>query len=162
MNNYCSNCGTKLENNPSECPNCKKVLTIVSESVIQNDINNTQNVKPELSQNNMNNAQNIEPDLSEKNKENEYIKTIAISIVFSRILIYVAFIFTSDESFKIVSGALTIISSLIFLYGIITLIYARITTKNTIIRIFFIFFIVYMIYAVLFVLMLRSMCTGCY
>ena len=101
MNNYCRNCGEKLESDTKICPKCNT-------EVFENRINIEQR-KNELEE--------------YKKKENRYIITIFLLYALSYLSAYLGF--RKEYSF------ISYINPLLSLGAIITLIYARITMNKS-------------------------------
>ncbi|MDO4376247.1 MAG: hypothetical protein Q4C33_03630 [bacterium] len=130
MNNYCRNCGIKLENNIKECPNCK---TEVFETRI------TESPKTETTP-------------EQIAKEKKYILAIIILYALSVATQSIGTIYKP-------LNFLTLLSSPFSLSSKIILIYARITTKNKAIKILFIIFIVTLILKLLAIILLIAACS---
>lgn len=130
MNNYCRNCGIKLENNVKECPNCK---TEVFETRITE--------KPKTK---------ITPEQAAK--ERKYILTIISLFILSILTPEIGKTFYSLKFLSILSWPL-------LLSSIILLIYARITTKNKTIEALFVILIASLIYIIVGTIFMMITCT---
>lgn len=129
MNNYCTNCGEKLENNTKVCPKCNA-------EVHKNSINVEQK-KNELEEYNK--------------KENKYV----IIVITLYALSYLSYClkFLRENNF------ISYIRPLLSLGAIITLIYARINmNKSKKIRIMFNIFLVLTILNLLFIMFMFISC----
>lgn len=138
MNNYCRNCGEKLENNAKICPKCNA-------EVFETRVNVEQK-KNEIEE--------------YKKKENKYIIIVIALCALSFLTPYLK----SLGEYNFIS----FISPLLPLGAVITLIYARITMdKSNKIRIMFNIFMALIILYLLFIVFIFITCTnaidrGCY
>lgn len=131
MNNYCRNCGEKLENDTKACPKCNA-------EVFENRVNVEQR-KNELEE--------------YKKKENKYI--IIIIALYALSYLSPHLIFWGEYNF------ISYISPLLSLGATITLIYARITmNKSKKIRIMFNIFMALIILYLLFIIFIVIPCIG--
>lgn len=131
MNNYCRNCGIKLENNIKECLNCK---TEVFETRI------TEAPKTEITP-------------EQTAKEEKYILTIIILYILSIITKNIGLIFKPLYILTMLSYPFSLCSKIL-------LIYARITTKNKTIKILFIIFIISLILKILAIIFIVVACSS--
>ena len=131
MNNYCRNCGEKLDNNTKICPKCNA-------EVFETRVNVEQK-KNEIKE--------------YKKKENKYIIIVITLYALSFLTPYLK----SLGEYNFIS----FISPLLPLGAVITLIYARITmNKSKKIRIMFNIFMVLIILYLLFIVFIFITCTG--
>lgn len=132
MNNYCRNCGEKLENNIKVCPKCNA-------EVFENRVNVEQR-KNELEK--------------YKKKENMYIIVIIILYASAYLSPYYFRILG-------VYNFISYIIPLLYLAATITLIYARITmNKSQKIRIMFNIFMILIVLYLFFIIFMFITCTG--
>ena len=128
MNNYCSNCGQKIDSNETICPNCNAEIPAGTIDTYKDKM-----------------------DLSElRYKEDKYIKMVLSLYVLSRIVGGMSYIIKIDY--------ISLLGPIISFAAYIMLIYARITVRESKkIRIMFLIFIIlFIIKIIAFVIIIIS------